>query len=94
MSKFKHANILQLIGICLDNDPNFIILELMEAGDLASYLRKPMHRQRLTLADLVNIIFDVSKGCAYLEEMHFVHRDLAARNCLVTSTKPELRKVC
>ncbi len=93
MSKFKHAHILQLIGICLDNDPNFIILELMEAGDLASFLRKPLHRQRLTLADLVNISFDVVKGCAYLEEMHFVHRDLAARNCLVSSVKPELRKV-
>lgn len=26
---------------------------------------------------------DVTKGCRYLEEMHFVHRDLAARNCLV-----------
>lgn len=26
---------------------------------------------------------DVTKGCRYLEEMHFVHRDLACRNCLV-----------
>lgn len=26
---------------------------------------------------------DVTRGCRYLEEMHFVHRDLACRNCLV-----------
>jgi len=39
MSNFKHEHILQLLGVCLDNDPQFIILELMEAGDLLSYLR-------------------------------------------------------
>lgn len=39
MSHFKHAHILQLLGVCLDNDPNFIIMELMEGGDLLSYLR-------------------------------------------------------
>lgn len=40
MNNFKHKHILQLIGVCLDNDPNFIIMELMEGGDLLSYLRK------------------------------------------------------
>lgn len=40
MNNFKHRHILQLIGVCLDNDPNFIVLELMEEGDLLSYLRK------------------------------------------------------
>lgn len=40
MNNFKHKHILQLIGVCFDNDPNFIIMELMEEGDLLSYLRK------------------------------------------------------
>lgn len=40
MNNFKHKHILQLIGVCLDNDPNFIIMELMEEGDLLSFLRK------------------------------------------------------
>ena len=39
MWNFKHEHILSLIAICLDNDPNFLILELMEGGDLLSYLR-------------------------------------------------------
>jgi len=39
MSNFKHEHIIQLLGVCLDNDPQFIILELMEGGDLLSYLR-------------------------------------------------------
>lgn len=39
MNNFKHKHILQMLGICTDNNPNFIIMELMEGGDLLSYLR-------------------------------------------------------
>ncbi|XP_022257171.1 proto-oncogene tyrosine-protein kinase ROS-like [Limulus polyphemus] len=98
MCNFKHDHILSLLGVCLDNNPNFIILELMEGGDLLSYLRSSRNAsvfglQPLTLDDLLNICADVAKGCVYLEEMHFVHRDIAARNCLVSSHDPALRHV-
>ena len=39
MSNFRHEHILSLLGVCLDNDPQFIILELMEGGDLLSFMR-------------------------------------------------------
>ncbi|CAM1295286.1 sev (predicted) [Pycnogonum litorale] len=97
MSNFKHEHIIGLLGLCLDNDPNFIILELMEGGDLLSYLRsnRPTHfsAASLTLQDVISICVDVAKGCRYLEEMHFVHRDLAARNCLVSNHDPADRVV-
>ncbi|XP_053604338.1 proto-oncogene tyrosine-protein kinase ROS isoform X2 [Plodia interpunctella] len=87
MANFKHEHILRLLGVCLDNDPNYIIMELMEGGDLLSYLRTKRASlytaESLTLLDLLNMCVDVTLGCRYLEEMHFVHRDLAARNCLV-----------
>lgn len=92
MSNFKHDHILGLLGVCLDNDPQFIILELMEGGDLLSFLRanrpSAVSSVYLTLADLMKICVHVARGCTYLEEMHFVHRDLAARNCLVSSKNP------
>ena len=50
-------------------------------------------RQGLTMKDLLLMSLDVAKGCAYLEEVHFVHRDIAARNCLVSSRDPATRKV-
>lgn len=39
MKNFQHEHILSLLGVCLDNDPQFIIMELMEGGDLLSFLR-------------------------------------------------------
>lgn len=97
MSHFKHAHILQLLGVCLDNDPNFIIMELMEGGDLLSYLRcrRPQSHAGpgLSLQDLLGMCVDVARGCRYLEEMHFVHRDLACRNCLVSSAEGQQGRV-
>ncbi|CAG5115203.1 unnamed protein product, partial [Candidula unifasciata] len=89
MKNFRHEHILSLLGVCLDNDPQFIIMELMEGGDLLSFLRScratTAHPASLLLPDLVKICVHVARGCKYLEDMHFVHRDLAARNCLVSS---------
>ena len=55
MSNFKHEHILQLLGVCLDNDPQFIILELMEGGDLLSYLR----------ASRPSVVSDEHVGCVF-----------------------------
>ena len=74
MWNFKHEHILNLNAICLDNDPNFLILELMEAGDLLSYLRA--HRpkglnQSISLLDLVQMCLDVAKGSFHLHAHKF-----------------------
>ncbi|NWR90991.1 ROS1 kinase, partial [Furnarius figulus] len=88
MSKFDHPHILKLLGVCLLNEPQYLILELMEGGNLLSYLRgarkQKLQSPLLTVTDLLDICLDVCKGCVYLEKMHFIHRDLAARNCLVS----------
>ncbi|KAK1171236.1 hypothetical protein AOXY_G5984 [Acipenser oxyrinchus oxyrinchus] len=88
MSQFDHPHILKLLGVCLMNEPHFIILELMKGGDLRTYLREARATKKrgslLSVLDLLDVCVDASKGCAYLEKMHFVHRDLAARNCLVS----------
>ena len=39
MSNFNHQNVLPVLGVCLNNNPFFLILELMEAGDLLAFLR-------------------------------------------------------
>ncbi|GCC33430.1 hypothetical protein chiPu_0011899 [Chiloscyllium punctatum] len=85
MSHFDHSHIVKLLGVCLLNEPQFLLLELMKGRDLLSYLRGARGSQPLLcVGDLIDICLDVAKGCTYLEKMHFVHRDLAARNCLVS----------
>ncbi|XP_029434573.1 proto-oncogene tyrosine-protein kinase ROS isoform X2 [Rhinatrema bivittatum] len=88
MSQFDHPHLLKLLGVCLQEEPQFLLLELMEGRDLLSFLRgargTPLRAPLLSIADLIDICLDVAKGCTYLEKMRFVHRDLAARNCLVS----------
>ncbi|XP_043279081.1 proto-oncogene tyrosine-protein kinase ROS isoform X3 [Venturia canescens] len=98
MSHFRHKHVLRLLGVCLDTDPPLLVLELMEAGDLLSYLRAsrslpPTDSRALLLQDLLAMCEDVARGCRYLEELHFVHRDLACRNCLVSARDRENRVV-
>ncbi|KOC66937.1 Proto-oncogene tyrosine-protein kinase ROS [Habropoda laboriosa] len=98
MSHFRHKHVLRLLGVCLDTDPPLLVLELMEAGDLLSYLRASRSLQTsdlhaLRLQDLLAMCEDVARGCRYLEELHFVHRDLACRNCLVSARDRENRVV-
>lgn len=56
MSNFKHEHILRLLGVCLDNDPNYIIMELMEEGDLLSYLRAKRASLVISINYLVLIV--------------------------------------
>lgn len=39
MSNFKHEHILRMIGVCWDLTTPYIIMELMEGGDLLNFLR-------------------------------------------------------
>ncbi|CAJ0582150.1 unnamed protein product, partial [Mesorhabditis spiculigera] len=91
MNKFRHYNIVSLIGINFDTMPRYIVLELMSGGDLKSFLRCSRSTKfqnnplQMLMMDLVQISLDVAKGCEFLENHLFVHRDLAARNILLTT---------
>ncbi|BFZ12179.1 hypothetical protein BsWGS_15218 [Bradybaena similaris] len=92
VSKFNHPNIVKLIGVCFEQRPHYLVLELLEGGDLKSFLRQARPKwdqpSSLTVLDLLRLCLDVSRGCQHLEEKHFIHRDIAARNCLLTTKAP------
>ena len=54
MSKFAHANIVRFVGVCFDRHPRYILLELLDGGDVKKFLHesrpKPVSRSPLTAA--------------------------------------------
>uniref|UniRef100_A0A663EDA4 receptor protein-tyrosine kinase n=1 Tax=Aquila chrysaetos chrysaetos TaxID=223781 RepID=A0A663EDA4_AQUCH len=82
MGKFDHPHILKLLGVCLLNEPQYLILAVMEGG-------KQKVGPLLTVTDLLDICLGICKGCVYLEKMYFMHRELAARTCLVSEKEYE-----
>ena len=90
MTRLRHENVVQLLGICLHDDA-FIVMEYMESGDLNQYLRKSEiatpdstpGMNQLSPSSLLYISLQIANGMKYLASFHFIHRDLATRNCLV-----------
>lgn len=91
MKRFDHKNIVKLLGVCLQTEPVYTVMEFMLYGDLKTYLlarrhlvnekvseESDIHPKRLTMMAL-----DVSHGLCYLSSLKYVHRDVAMRNCMV-----------
>lgn len=56
MAQFRHPHIIQLMGLCIDTDPCYLLLELMGEGDLLSYLRsnRPSHGGQQTTTPITH----------------------------------------
>uniref|UniRef100_A0A0N5AH48 Tyrosine-protein kinase receptor n=1 Tax=Syphacia muris TaxID=451379 RepID=A0A0N5AH48_9BILA len=82
------ALIMSLKGVCFEQSPRLIVLELLAGGDLKTFLRNfrlnKKSTEDLKMSDLFKMAIDVAKGCKYLSDNRFIHRDIAARNCLLS----------
>uniref|UniRef100_A0A914XU71 receptor protein-tyrosine kinase n=1 Tax=Panagrolaimus superbus TaxID=310955 RepID=A0A914XU71_9BILA len=93
MKQFNSAFIVKLYGVVSEGIPAFLVMELMEKGNLRDFLRahRPNSEENLTNASMPSKLsyfkwaFQIADGMAYLESQKFVHRDLAARNCMVSN---------
>ncbi|KAM9532914.1 tyrosine-protein kinase Fes/Fps [Guaruba guarouba] len=82
LKQYNHPNIVQLIGVCTQKQPIYIVMELVQGGDFLSFLRS--EGPQLRVKELIKMTENAAAGMEYLESKHCIHRDLAARNCLVT----------
>ena len=81
MKMLRHPKLIQLYAVCTQEEPIYIITELMKHGSLLEYLRGD--GRSLKFPQLIDMGAQVASGMAYLEEQCYIHRDLAARNILV-----------
>ncbi|XP_066589101.1 insulin-like receptor isoform X2 [Prorops nasuta] len=85
MKNFSTFHIIKLLGVVSVGNPPYVIMELMENGDLKTYLRRIRDTHLVPNASrIIRMAAEIADGMAYLESKKFVHRDLAARNCMVS----------
>jgi fyn-related kinase len=82
MKRLRHPKLIQLYAVCTQEEPIYIVTELMHLGSLLDYLRG--EGRSLKLPQLIDMCGQIAGGMAYLESQNYIHRDLAARNILVT----------
>ena len=86
MSKVRHPNIVQFLGLgFFDDSPHpMLVMERLDTN-LDFLLEK---RRGLPLPLVLHILHDITKGLSYLHGFKppIIHRDLTARNVLITSS--------
>ncbi|KXJ79718.1 hypothetical protein RP20_CCG027943 [Aedes albopictus] len=94
----SHPNVVTLLGACLEQEPQLLIMEYAMRGRLLSLLRAArgavnglaptIHGNRtpimpLSPRRLTGFAHDIARGMEYIADKKIVHRDLAARNVLL-----------
>ncbi|XP_065175844.1 uncharacterized protein LOC135805687 [Sycon ciliatum] len=85
MCSLHHPNIVQLMGIAVDDQNIHIIMEYMAKGSVKSLLEDPDFKFDWKLR--INMALDTVKGMTYLhgKKPPVIHRDLKTHNLLVSS---------
>jgi len=81
LQRINHPSIVKLIDICDTKDTLFIIMELMEGGELYEEIVK---RKSFSEKDASYIMMQLFSALDYLHKNDIVHRDLKLENLLLT----------
>lgn len=84
LRNLQHPNIIQLLDVYISNEKIFIVMELMEGGELFDYV---VQKGTLTEDEAASIVRKVTSAMVYMHSKNIVHRDLKPENLLYVFPK-------
>lgn len=80
LRKLRHPGIIRLYDVYISPQKIYIVMELMEGGELFDYV---VQKGTLTEDEAAKIVRDVTSALVYMHENNIVHRDLKPENLLL-----------
>ena len=84
LARLSHPYILQVYDFLEEQGRLWVVLEFVEGGSLATYLRK---HKRLSIPAATKYITQIASGMAYAHSQGIIHRDLKPSNILLTANQ-------
>ncbi|KAG2389439.1 hypothetical protein C9374_013999 [Naegleria lovaniensis] len=83
MSKLRHPNVVQFLGVCVQMPHLYMVTEFCERGNLQHILKDK--KIKLSLRKTISLALDAARGMFYLHSNNppIVHRDFKSANLLV-----------
>lgn len=79
-SSLNHPNIVEMYDVGEDDGKYFIVMEYLEGQTLKSLVKRRGH---LTLAEVIDIMLQLTSGLACAHDSYIIHRDIKPQNVLI-----------
>lgn len=79
-SSLNHPNIVEMYDVGEDNGNFYIVMEYVEGRNLKQLIKK---RGKLTLAEVIDIMLQLTEGLSYAHDAYLIHRDIKPQNILI-----------
>jgi len=79
-SSLTHPNIVEMYDVGEDDGNNFIVMEYVDGKTLKSLIKR---RGALTLAEVIDIMLQLTSAIACAHESYIIHRDIKPQNVMI-----------